>query len=155
LFPRDLSFLNSDAERQFTHAYYRAGDFIQHQGDAARFFSVIEEGEVEVLQTSEQGAETRVLSVLGKGDFFGETALVGRRPHQTTIRARTAVRLRQAGSALFFQLTSTFPPLRKLVADAVIRRSGDFWSHVPLAKSVLEEEPLTSLLDPLPDKLLH
>lgn len=46
LFPRDLSFLNSDAGKHFTRVYYRPGDLIQRQGDPARVFSVIEEGQV-------------------------------------------------------------------------------------------------------------
>jgi len=155
LFPRDLSFLNTDTERQFIRSYYRPGDFIHRQGDAARFFSVIEEGEVEILQTSEPTAEAKILAVLGKGDFFGESALLGNRPHETSIRARTAVRLRQAGSALFSQIAGTFTPLRDIVSKAVIRRSGDFWNRLPLAKSFLDREPLKPLLDPLPTKLLR
>jgi NADH:quinone reductase (non-electrogenic) len=155
LFPRDLSFLNTDTTQHFTHAYYRPGDFIQRQGDAPRFFSVIEEGEVEILQTTDDNPEGRVLGVLGKGDFFGDAALIGNRPHQTTIRARTPVRLRQVGSALFSEVSSTFLPLRELLAGAALRRSKDFWGRVPLAKSVLENEPLASLVEPLPAKLLQ
>lgn len=154
LFPRDLSFLNTDAAEQFNHAYYRPGDFIQRQGELARFFNVIEEGEVEILQTTGQNPDATVLAVLGKGDFFGEGALLGNRPHETSIRARTAVRLRQAGSALFFQMVGTFAPLRELLAKAVIRRSGDFWSRIPEAKALLERKTLASLLDSLAGELL-
>jgi len=154
LFPRDLSFLNTDTTQRLTHAYYRPGDFIQRQGDAARFFSIIEEGEVEILQTTHDSPEGRVLGVLGKGDFFGDSALIGNRPHHTTIRARTPVRLRQLGSALFSEVTNSFLPLRELLAGAALRRSKDFWARVPLAKSVLENEPLASLVEP-PAKLLQ
>jgi NADH:ubiquinone reductase (H+-translocating) len=155
LFPRDLSFLNTDAAQHATHAYFRPGDLIQRQGDPARFFSVIEEGEVEVLQTTEENPEGKVMGVLGKGDFFGDAALIGNRPHHTTIRARTPVRLRQLGSALFSDVASTFLPLRELLAEAALRRSKDFWAHVPLERSVLENEPVASLLEPLPAKLLQ
>ena len=155
LFPRDLSFLSSDTAQQFTHAYYRPGDFIHRQGEAAQFFSVIEEGEVEVLQTTGLDPEAKVLAILGKGDFFGEGALLGDRPHETSIRARTVVRLRQAGSALFSQIAGTFAPFRELLSKSVLRRSGDLWHRLPLAKSLLEREPLSSLLDPLPARLLH
>jgi NADH:ubiquinone reductase (H+-translocating) len=155
LFPRDLSFLNIDAAKQFSYSYHRPGDFIQRQGEIARFFSVIEEGEVEILQTSEQNSEAKVLAVLGKGDFFGEAALLGNRPHETSIRARTPVRLRQADSALFSELAGTFAPFRELVSQAVIRRSGDFWKRWPQAKILLEREPLASLLDPLPAVSLY
>jgi NADH dehydrogenase len=96
-----------------------------------------------------------VLGILGKGDFFGDSALVGNRPHHRTIRARTPVRLRQLGSALFSEVASTFLPLRELLAAAALRRSKNFWARVPLEKSVLENEPLTSLVEPLPENLLQ
>jgi NADH:ubiquinone reductase (H+-translocating) len=155
LFPRDLSFLNTDTAQQFTHAYYRPGDFIHRQGEMAQVFSVIEEGQVEVLQTSDQNPEAKVLAILGKGDFFGEGALLGNRPHETSIRARTVVRLRQAGSALFSQIVGTFGPFRELISEVVIRRSGDIWRRMPLAKSLLDGDAITSLLDPLPAELLR
>lgn len=155
LFPRDLSFLNTESAQSFTHAYYRPGDFIQRQGEMARVFSVIEEGEVEILQTSDAMPEPKLLAVLGKGDFFGEAALLGNRPHETCIRARTAVRLQQTGSALFSEIAGTFAPLREIVAKAVIRRSGDFWNRVPVARSLLENEPLTSLIEPLSERAIH
>jgi NADH:ubiquinone reductase (H+-translocating) len=154
LFPRDLSFLNTDATQQVTRAYYRPGDFIHRQGEPARTFSIIEEGQVEVLQQDPQASETKVLAVLGKGDFFGEGALLGNRPHETSIRARSAVRLRQIGSALFSEIAGSFAPLRELLAKAVTSRSGDFWRRVPISKSILEGESLASLLDPLPAELL-
>ena len=154
VFPRDLSFLNTDARQRLTHAYYRPGDIIQRPGDPPRFFSVIEEGEVEVLQTTADNPGGNVQSVLGKGDFFGDAALAGNRPHQTTIRARTPVRLRQMGSALFSEVSSSFLPLRELLATAALRRSEHFWERVPLEKSILQNEPLASLLEP-PAKLLQ
>jgi NADH dehydrogenase len=154
LFPRDLSFLNTDTTQQATHAYYRPGDFIHLQGEPARVFSIIEEGQVEVLQKDSQTSDTKLVAVLGKGDFFGEGALLGNRPHETSIRARSAVRLRQIGSALFSELAGSFAPLRDLLAKTVTSRSGDFWRRLPISKSILEGESLASLLDPLPAKLL-
>jgi NADH dehydrogenase len=154
LFPRDLSFLNTDAAQHLTHGYFRPGDFIHHRGEPARVFSIIEEGEVEILQTLEQSSEPKVVAVLSKGDFFGEGALLGNRPHETSIRARTVVRLAQVGSALFSQIAGSFTPMQELLVKAVTRRSGDFWRRLPLAKSLLEAEPLAPLVDPLPTKLL-
>jgi NADH dehydrogenase len=155
LFPRDLSFLNTDAAQQLTHGYYRPGDFIHRQGEPARVFSIIEEGQVEVLQSTEQNSEAKVITVLSKGDFFGEGALLGNRPHETSIRARTVVRLGQIGSTLFSQLAGSFAPLRDLLASAVTHRSGDFWRRLPEAKSLLEGESIAPLLDPLPAEFLN
>jgi len=154
LFPRDLSFLNTDTTQQATHAYYRPGDFIHRQGEPARVFSIIEEGQVEVLQKDSQTSDTKLLTVLGQGDFFGEGALLGNRPHETSIRARSAVRLRQVGSTLFSELAGSFAPLRDLLAKALTSRSGDFWRRLPISKSILEGESLAALVDPLPAQLL-
>jgi NADH:ubiquinone reductase (H+-translocating) len=155
LFPRDLSFLNTDSTQFLTRAYFRPGDFIHRQGEPARVFSVIEEGEVEVLQAADQNQEPKVLAVLAGGDFFGQDALVGGSPYEASVRARTAVRLRQIGSSLFSEITSTFPALRELLVNAVLRSSGDLWRRLSLGKSILEHEPLTTLLEPLPAEILH
>ena len=149
LFPRDLSFLNTDSGQSLTRAYYRPGDFIQRQGELARVLSVIEEGEVEALQSTEDNPEAKVVAVLAKGDFFGEAVLSAGR-HETSTRARTVVRVRQIGSTLFSQVSSAFSPFRDVLSKAIVRRSGDFWSRLPLAKSLLAEESLASVLDPLP-----
>jgi CRP-like cAMP-binding protein len=102
MFPRDLSFLNTEATKAFTHSYYRP---------------VI---------------------------FLGEIALLENRPHETSIRARTAVRLRQVGSALFSEISGTFAPFREVLSKAVSRRSGNFWNLLPQAGSVLERVPPTT-----------
>jgi NADH dehydrogenase len=155
LFSRDLSFLNSDTSKQFTHAYYRQGDFIQHQGDPAQVFSVIEEGQAEVLISDAPNDPGRVVAVLGKGDFFGNAALLENRPHQTSIRARTVVRLRQASSTLFSEIAGSFAPLRELLANAVTRDSAELWRRLPFAKPLLDREPLASFLAPLPGSPLR
>jgi NADH:ubiquinone reductase (H+-translocating) len=155
LFPRDLSFLSSDTAKQFTHAYYRPGDFIQRQGDPARVFSVIEEGQVEVLDSDAPNDPERIVAVLSKGDFFGDAALLENRPHLHSIRARTLVRLRQASSALFSEMAGSFAPLRELLANAVTRNSEELWRRLPLAKPLLDREPLASFVDPLPGSLLR
>ena len=154
LFPRDLSFLSTDAAQQVTHAYYRPGDFIHRRGELAQVFSIIQEGEVEVLQVTEKSQEEKVIAILGRGDFFGEEALLADRPHETNIRARTVVRLAQIGSSRFSEMASSFPPLRDLIAKAVTQHSGDFWRHMPLAEALLEGETIASLMDPLPSKSL-
>jgi NADH dehydrogenase len=154
LFPRDLSFLNTDATQQVTRAYYRPGDFVHRRGELAQVFSIIEEGEVEILRPAEETPDGKVIAVLGKGDFFGEEALLANRPHETNIRARTVVRLAQVGSALFSQMAGSFAPLRDVLVKAVTRHTGDFWRYLPLAKPLLADETIAALMDPPPAKLL-
>lgn len=154
LFPRDLSFLNIDYTKSVTHSYYRAGDFLMRRGEMARVFSIIEEGEVEALRVTEDGPEAKAFAVLSKGDFFGESALLGNRPQDTDIRARSAVRVLQIGSELFSQLAEASQAFRELLSNAMTRRSGDFWRRLPLAKALLAGEALESFLDPLPARSL-
>jgi NADH dehydrogenase len=137
-----------------THGYYRAGDFIYRQGEVARAFCIVEEGEVEVLEKDEQTSETNVVAILGKGDFFGEEALLENRPHEKSIRARTPARLTQIGSELFSQIAGSFAPLRELMAKTMTH-SGDFWRRLPLPKSLLEGQSVAALVDPLPAQLLN
>jgi NADH:ubiquinone reductase (H+-translocating) len=154
LFPRDLSFLNTDATLKVAHAYYLPGDYIHRQGELANTFYVIDEGEVEAFKATPPDPEPKLVAVLGKGDFFGEATLLGDHPHETSVRARTMVRLMQIGSALFAQLAGASTPLRDLLSRTLTRRSGDFWRRLPLAKTLMADEPIASLLDPLPSKSL-
>jgi len=154
LFPRDLSFLNTDASLNVAHAYFLPGDYIHHQGELARTFCIIDEGEVEALQVRPPDPEEKLIAVLSKGDFFGEATLLGDHRHETSIRARTVVRLTQIGSGLFAQIAGASTPLRDLLSRTLTRRSGDFWRRLPLAKSLLSDDTLASLLDPLPAKSL-
>jgi NADH dehydrogenase len=154
LFPRDLSFLNTDTALTVTHAYFLPGDYIHRQGELARTFCIVDEGEVEALKVSPPDPEPKIVAVFGKGDFFGEATLLGDHPHENSIRARTIVRLTQIGSGLFAQLAGASTPLRDLLSRSLTRRSGDLWRRLPLAKSLLSDEPLASLLDPLPAKSL-
>lgn len=155
LFPRDLSFLNTDTSLNVAHAYFLPGDYIHHQGELARTFCIIDEGEVEALKVTPPDPEPKVIAVLSKGDFFGEATLLGDHPHETSIRARTVVRLTQIGSGLFAQIAGASTPLRDLLSRTLTRRSGDFWRRLPLAKSLLSDDTLASLLDPLPAKSLN
>ena len=65
---------------------------------------------------TEEGPEPKVLAVLGKGDFFGEAALMGNPIHDHSVRARTSVRLLQMGSELFTQLAEASQPFRDLLS---------------------------------------
>jgi NADH:ubiquinone reductase (H+-translocating) len=155
LFPRDLSFLNTDASLNVAHAYFLPGDYIHRQGELARTFCIIDEGEVEALKVRPPDPEPKLIAVLSKGDFFGEATLLGDHTHETSIRARTDVRLTEIGSGLFAQIAGASTPLRDLLSRTLTRRSGDFWRRLPLAKSLLSDDTLTSLVDPLPAKSLH
>jgi CRP-like cAMP-binding protein len=68
------------------------GQFVFHEGDAARELFVVLDGEVEVLKRSRNGRETRV-AVLGPRDVFGEMSVVDLQPRSASVRALSPGRL--------------------------------------------------------------
>ncbi|KAG8830919.1 hypothetical protein FRC17_004069 [Serendipita sp. 399] len=62
------------------------GDAVVTQGEMGDTFYFVEEGQATVSKRGEDG-EDRTLSVLKKGDYFGELALLRLEPRAATIRA--------------------------------------------------------------------
>jgi serine phosphatase RsbU (regulator of sigma subunit) len=90
---------------------FPAGSILFREGDPGERFSIIADGQVEIIQGSGT-AEERILSIEGPGDFLGELSLLYP-DHQrsATARARTAVRLLEMTSADFDLLIHRQVPL--------------------------------------------
>ncbi len=65
--------------------HHDAGDVIINEGDKGVGFELILEGEVRVVRNN------RTIARLGKGDFFGEMALIDQGPRTASIVADTDV----------------------------------------------------------------
>jgi len=64
----------------------RVGTVLTRQGGRGREFFVLLEGTVDVVRDGVR------ISTLGAGDFFGEMALISRKPRTATITATTPIR---------------------------------------------------------------
>jgi len=71
---------------------YGARERIFRQGDPGLGMYVIEEGEVEIVYSDENGAE-KELAILGAGDFFGELSLLDESPRSASAIARVDSRI--------------------------------------------------------------
>ena len=71
---------------------YAKGEVIFHQGDAGTALYIVEEGGVKIVLGSEEGKEV-ILALLGRGDFFGELALLDGEPRSADAVARDATQL--------------------------------------------------------------
>ena len=162
LFPRDLAYVRSEATERVSHAHYAAGDFIFKQGDAPTNFYVLEQGEVEVLRSTNSGNGSpkrdgngyEVVTVLGAGSFFGERALLGNRSRVMSVRARTPIEVLVMGKNVFTQVSGALAPLRDALAQTLNRRVVDIWKNRPEVYELLKSTPVRQLMEPVPAPLL-
>jgi CRP-like cAMP-binding protein len=124
----------------------REGDFVFREGELGTEMYIIHEGKVEILSGAE-GSE-QLLSVLEKGDFFGEMSILEDLPRGASARAVTDVKLLQINGSTFDQLLRNNPEIavrmmRKLArrlreTDELLRSSTE---HREAAVSVSREIP--------------
>ena len=147
LFARDLVNLKTDPTERVSHAHYRPGDFVFRQGEPALNFYSVEKGTLDIVRTSDDGAEDLV-AVLGPGDFFGEMALIEGRPRSASVRARTEVEVTTLGAQVFSRISKTLAPLQQRLAHAIKQRTTRVWTRMPEARAVLVRETVASFVEP-------
>jgi NADH:quinone reductase (non-electrogenic) len=122
IFSRDLAHPKTNQTERVSRAYYRPGDYIFHQGEPGSNFYIIKSGEVEVLQSNNEGIPAEVVAVLGPGDFFGEMALIDDKPRNASIRARSPVETVVMGRNVFTQISSSLVPFHNYLEEVVKQR---------------------------------
>jgi CRP-like cAMP-binding protein len=78
------------------------GDIIFSEGELGTEMYIIQSGTVEIFKKI--GGEQRVLSVLEKGDFFGEMSVLEDAPRTASARAKTDVELLKINQTTFDQM---------------------------------------------------
>jgi len=154
LFPRDLSYLKTDVTDRVSHAHFEPGDFIIKQGDPPVGFYVIEDGEVEVVKASPEKPDGEIVAVIGRGNFFGEQALLSNSPRSASIRARTPVEVVVMGRHVFTTISKSLAPLRQALMQALTRRTASFWQQRPEALAALRHFALRDFIEPAPQPVL-
>jgi CRP-like cAMP-binding protein len=94
----------------------KADKVLCREGETAREFFVIIEGEVDVTQGDKH------LRTLGGGDFFGEIALIEHSPRTATVTARTPLRFFVLTSQGFWGLLEHNPGVERKVLRALAKR---------------------------------
>ena len=96
-------------------------DVIFEEGSSGRELYVVLDGKVEITRVG--GGRKTVLAALGKGEFFGEMAVIdGSSRSATAIAASPQTRVMRINHARFVYLVSQQPAFALMVMDALSKR---------------------------------
>jgi CRP/FNR family cyclic AMP-dependent transcriptional regulator len=98
-------------------------DVIFEEGSTGRELFVVLEGQVEIAKVN--GASKTVIVTLGKGEFFGEMAVIDGSSRSATaiaIAAATNTRVMRINHARFVYLVSQQPAFALMIMDALSKR---------------------------------
>jgi signal transduction histidine kinase len=99
----------------------QAGDFLFHEGDAALYFYVLLEGNIQI--TKRVGAQERQLILHTQtGTFTGEIPLLTGTPYVATARTLKPTRVLRYDAATFHRLLSTCPGMLDVILPMLITR---------------------------------
>ena len=100
---------------------FDVGDVIFEEGSSGRELFVVLEGKIEIARIS--GADKTVIVTLGKGEFFGEMAVIdGSSRSATAIAAAPGTRVMRINHARFVYLVSQQPAFALMIMDALSKR---------------------------------
>jgi CRP-like cAMP-binding protein len=97
-----------------------AGEFVFREGDLGTEMFIILEGEVQILK--KLGSETRVLTRLEKGDFFGEMAVLENVPRTADAYAVRETRLIAINGSRFDEMIRRNPEISVRIMRKYSRR---------------------------------
>jgi CRP-like cAMP-binding protein len=111
-------------QRALDEVTARAGTVLCEEGTIGREFFFIVEGRASVRRGG------RKVALLGPGDYFGELALLDRRPRSATVSADTDMVLLHMNQRDFYGLLEEVPPLARKLLAAMADRLRDADSKV-------------------------
>jgi CRP/FNR family transcriptional regulator, cyclic AMP receptor protein len=100
---------------------FDVGDVIFEEGSSGRELFVVLEGQIEIARIGAAGKT--VIATLGKGEFFGEMAVIdGSSRSATAIAAAPHTRVMRINHARFVYLVSQQPAFALMIMDALSKR---------------------------------
>ncbi len=100
---------------------YQVDDVIFEEGSTGRDLYVVLDGKVDIVKRN--GAERTLIVRLGKGEFFGEMAVIdGSSRSATAIAAAPHTRVMRINHARFVYLVSQQPAFALMIMDALSKR---------------------------------
>jgi CRP-like cAMP-binding protein len=100
---------------------YDASEIVFEEGSTGRELFVVLEGKIDIVKNS--GADRTVIVTLGKGEFFGEMAVIdGSSRSASAVAAVSGTRVMKINHARFVYLVSQQPAFALMIMDALSKR---------------------------------
>jgi CRP-like cAMP-binding protein len=100
---------------------YDVSDVIFEEGSVGHELFVVLEGKIDIVKTT--GASKTLIVTLGKGEFFGEMAVIdGSARSATAIAAAPKTKVMRINHARFVYLVSQQPAFALMIMDALSKR---------------------------------
>jgi CRP/FNR family cyclic AMP-dependent transcriptional regulator len=100
---------------------YNVADVIFEEGSTGRELYVVLDGKIDIVKDS--GATRTTIVTLGKGEFFGEMAVIdGSSRSATAIAAAPKTKVMRINHARFVYLVSQQPAFALMIMDALSKR---------------------------------
>jgi len=130
LFPPELAQTKVASLSGIRNQHFEPGDIVFRQGDRGDSVYVIEEGECQARREG-QGRQ-KLLATLGRGEYFGEMALLSGGARTATIRACTAIDVLIIPKVDFDKLRHSMPNFGEVFAELAQRRAVAASPHSPV-----------------------
>lgn len=106
----------------FRKVSFQAREFIVHEGEEGNAFYLIRSGDVEVIKEKQSG---KIVNRLGKGQFFGELALLTGAPRAAGVKAVTDVNAYCLDKKDFEKIIQTIPQIKNAILGVAAGYSQD------------------------------
>jgi CRP/FNR family transcriptional regulator, cyclic AMP receptor protein len=117
LHPTDIRTLAT----RFHPVQYRRGEMIFREGEPAERLFLIQDGRVKLSISSSRGGEL-LIGVLGRGQIFGELAVIDRGPRAMNARAMEDSEVYALTSDVFWTMLENRPALARRLLELMARR---------------------------------
>jgi pSer/pThr/pTyr-binding forkhead associated (FHA) protein len=120
--------------------HHQMGEILFSEGDIGTDMYIIQAGTVELLKSI--GGDTRVLSTLERGDFFGEMSVLEDVPRNASARAKSDVELVRINGATFDAMLKSNTEIAVRMMRKLSRRLREVTTMLEesLGRHVVEEE---------------
>jgi CRP/FNR family cyclic AMP-dependent transcriptional regulator len=109
---------------------FKRDETVFHQGDPGDALYVVASGRVKVVLPSPDTGESAILASLGRGQFFGELAMLDGQPHSASVVAMEPTEALVLGRTDFERLFETEPSLRRSLVLALAGELRRLTDHV-------------------------